>query len=55
MLPVFLDDSHNIIVVGDNDRDMAIAVKEMMRTQGGYTLGMQWRDFMEPYHFLSRD
>lgn len=31
-------DSHNIIVVGDNDRDMAIAVKEMMRTQGGYTL-----------------
>lgn len=31
-------DSHNIIVVGDNDRDMAVAVKEMMRTQGGYTL-----------------
>ena len=31
-------DSHNIIVVGDNDRDMALAVKEMMRTQGGYTL-----------------
>lgn len=31
-------DSHNIIVVGDNDRDMAIAVKEMMHTQGGYTL-----------------
>ena len=31
-------DSHNIIVVGDNDRDMAIAVNEMMRTQGGYTL-----------------
>lgn len=31
-------DSHNIIVVGDNDRDMAIAVKEMMRMQGGYTL-----------------
>ena len=30
-------DSHNIIVVGDNDRDMAVAVKEMMRTQGGYT------------------
>ena len=31
-------DSHNIIVVGDNDRDMALAVKEMIRTQGGYTL-----------------
>ena len=31
-------DSHNIIVVGDNDRDIALAVKEMMRTQGGYTL-----------------
>ena len=31
-------DSHNIIVVGDNDRDMAVAVKEMIRTQGGYTL-----------------
>lgn len=31
-------DSHNIIVVGDNDHDMALAVKEMIRTQGGYTL-----------------
>lgn len=31
-------DSHNIIVVGDNDRDMYLAVKELMRTQGGYTL-----------------
>ena len=31
-------DSHNIIVVGDNDHDMALAVKEMMRIQGGYTL-----------------
>ena len=31
-------DSHNIIVVGDNDHDMALAIKEMMRTQGGYTL-----------------
>ena len=33
-----LNQRHNIIVVGDNDRDMALAVKEMMRTQGGYTL-----------------
>lgn len=31
-------DSHNIIVVGDNDRDMYLAVKELVRTQGGYTL-----------------
>lgn len=31
-------DSHNIIVIGDNDRDMAIAVNEIIRTQGGYTL-----------------
>ena len=31
-------DSHNIIVIGDNDRDMALAVQELIRTQGGYTL-----------------
>lgn len=31
-------DSHNMIVVGDNDRDMALAVRELIRTQGGYTL-----------------
>ncbi len=31
-------DSHNIIVVGDNDEDMAIAVNEIIRAQGGYTL-----------------
>lgn len=31
-------DSHNIIVVGDNDHDMFLAVKELLRTQGGYTL-----------------
>ncbi len=31
-------DSHNIIVVGDNDHDMALAVKELIRNQGGYTL-----------------
>ena len=30
-------DSHNIIVIGDNDADMAIAVNEIIRTQGGYT------------------
>lgn len=28
-------DSHNIIVVGDNDNDMAIAVNEISRLQGG--------------------
>lgn len=31
-------DSHNLIVIGDNDRDMYLAVKELVRTQGGYTL-----------------
>jgi len=31
-------DSHNIIVIGDNDRDMALAVDEIIRTQGGYTV-----------------
>lgn len=31
-------DSHNLIVIGDNDRDMELAVRELIRTQGGYTL-----------------
>lgn len=31
-------DSHNIIVIGDNDEDMELAVRELTRTQGGYTL-----------------
>ncbi len=31
-------DSHNIIVIGDNDEDMAIAVNEIARVQGGYTV-----------------
>lgn len=31
-------DSHNIIVIGDNDADMALAVNELIKTQGGYTL-----------------
>lgn len=31
-------DSHNIIVIGDNDGDMELAVKELIRTQGGYTI-----------------
>lgn len=31
-------DSHNIIVVGDNDRDMEIAVNELIKKQGGYTV-----------------
>lgn len=31
-------DSHNIIVVGDNDHDMMLAVKELIRDQGGYVL-----------------
>lgn len=31
-------DSHNIIVIGDNDADMLLAVSEIIRLQGGYTL-----------------
>jgi adenine deaminase len=31
-------DSHNIIVIGDNDIDMELAVNELIRTQGGYTI-----------------
>ncbi len=31
-------DSHNIVVVGDNDNDMKIAVEELIKVQGGYTI-----------------
>lgn len=31
-------DSHNIIVVGDNDADMKAAVEELVRIKGGYTI-----------------
>lgn len=31
-------DSHNLLVAGDNDEDMLLAVKELERVQGGYTL-----------------
>lgn len=31
-------DSHNIIVIGDNDRDILMAVHELERTKGGYTV-----------------
>lgn len=31
-------DSHNIIVIGDNDADMLLAASEIIRVQGGYTL-----------------
>ena len=31
-------DAHNLIVVGDNDRDMLCAIDEMRRCQGGYTV-----------------
>ena len=31
-------DSHNIIVVGDNDSDMLLAVEELKRIKGGYTV-----------------
>ena len=31
-------DSHNIIVVGDNDEDMELAVNELIKSQGGYSV-----------------
>ncbi len=31
-------DSHNIIVIGDNDRDMLCAAQELRRINGGYTI-----------------
>ena len=31
-------DSHNLILVGDNDRDLLTAAGELTRVQGGYTL-----------------
>ena len=31
-------DSHNLIVIGDNDRDMCLAVNELIRLQGGFVL-----------------
>lgn len=31
-------DSHNIIVIGDNDADMALAVNEIVKLQGGITI-----------------
>lgn len=31
-------DSHNLIIAGDNDRDMLLAARELERVQGGYTL-----------------
>ena len=38
-------DSHNLIVIGDNDQDMYLAVQELVRTQGGYTLVEKGRVF----------
>lgn len=31
-------DSHNLIVIGDNDNDMLIAIEELKRVNGGYTV-----------------
>lgn len=31
-------DSHNLVVIGDNDDDMLCAINELIRTQGGYAL-----------------
>ena len=38
-------DSHNIIVIGDNDKDMWLAVQELIRVQGGYTIISDHRVF----------
>lgn len=38
-------DSHNIIVIGDNDEDMELAVKELIRARGGYTLVSEHKIF----------
>ena len=38
-------DSHNIIVIGDNDHDIAVAVNEIARVQGGYTVVEDGRVF----------
>lgn len=35
------NDSHNILVIGDNDKDMFLAVKEIEKTQGGVTIVSQ--------------
>ncbi|MEG0115534.1 MAG: adenine deaminase C-terminal domain-containing protein, partial [Hydrogenoanaerobacterium sp.] len=31
-------DCHNIVAAGDNDADILAAVRELMRTQGGYAI-----------------
>ena len=31
-------DSHNVVVVGDNDEDMLLAIWELERCEGGYTI-----------------
>jgi len=31
-------DSHNLIVIGDNDEDMLLAIEELKRSNGGYTV-----------------
>ena len=36
-------DAHNLIVIGDNDRDMLCAVNEIRKCQGGYTVVSEGR------------
>ncbi len=31
-------DAHNLIIIGDNDEDMLLAIEELKRVQGGYTI-----------------
>ncbi len=39
-------DSHNVIVIGDNDRDMILAVQELIDCGGGYTIVENGKKFM---------
>ena len=41
-------DSHNLIVAGDNDRDMLAAASELQRVQGGYALARDGKTISLP-------
>ncbi len=40
-------DSHNVIVIGENDRDMAMAVNRLIETGGGYTAALDGKIIAE--------
>ncbi len=39
-------DSHNLIVIGDNDQDMLLAIQELIACGGGYTIFENGKKFM---------